>query len=209
MELQPEGNTMRIGILGAGGMADALGTQWARHGHDLMIATRTNPAPLATRLGARTGDYAEAAAFGEVLLLAVPSTAALDVLTAANLPPGRTVIDCTNPVGPDWTLTTDGASLAEQLATTGAHVVKAFNLCHVDIWRMTPPAFAARPILVPLCGDHPESLDQTGSLVRDLGCTPVVAGPLSRAALLEATAAFAIGLWMNGADAQAMLPPLG
>ncbi|GAA2842053.1 NADPH-dependent F420 reductase [Crossiella cryophila] len=199
---------MRIGILGAGDMAEALGTQWTRQGHELMIATRTNPAPLATRLEARTGSYAEAAAFGQVLLLAVPAAAALDVLTEAGAA-GRTVIDCTNPVAPDWTLTTKDISLAEQLATTGAHVVKAFNLCHVDTWRLTPPVFADRPLAVPLCGDDPTALAQVQTLVRDLGCDPVVAGPLSRAGLLEATAAFVIGLWMRGADAQAILPPLG
>ncbi|MGO1053228.1 NADPH-dependent F420 reductase [Crossiella sp. CA198] len=199
---------MRIGILGAGNMAEALGTQWARKGHDLMIATRANPAPLATRLGVRTGSYAEAAAYGEVTLLAVPAASALDVLAAAGAE-GRTVIDCTNPIGPDWTLTTKTASLAEQLAATGAHVVKAFNLGHVDIWRMIPPVFAGRQLSVPLCGDDPAALDRVQTLIRDLGCHPVVAGPLSRAGLLEATAAFAIGLWMQGADAQAILPPLG
>jgi predicted dinucleotide-binding enzyme len=45
-------------------------------------------------------------------------------------------------------------------------------------------------------------------LVRDIGATPVLGGGLDRAALLEATAAFAIGLWFAGADAQAILAPV-
>jgi predicted dinucleotide-binding enzyme len=100
-------------------------------------------------------------------------------------------------------------SLAELIAeSTGGHVVKAFNLCHVDVWRMTPPVFDGRPLAVPLCGDDERALAATRTLVTDLGCTPVYAGALNRAKLLEATAAFMIGLWITGADAQAILPPL-
>ncbi len=47
------------------------------------------------------------------------------------------------------------------------------------------------------------------TLVHDIGARPVFAGDLSRAALLEATAAFAIGLWFAGQDAQAILAPAG
>ncbi|MET8854052.1 hypothetical protein [Amycolatopsis sp. NPDC004625] len=47
------------------------------------------------------------------------------------------------------------------------------------------------------------------TLVRDIGARPVRAGGLSEAALLEATAAFAIRLWFAGEDAQAILAPLG
>ncbi|WP_240521659.1 NAD(P)-binding domain-containing protein [Amycolatopsis vastitatis] len=63
---------MRIGIFGTGGMADALGTQWARAGHELMVSGRSDPGALAARLGAPTGTWREAAAFADVLLLAVP-----------------------------------------------------------------------------------------------------------------------------------------
>ncbi len=51
-------------------------------------------------------------------------------------------------------------------------------------------------------------MDAARTLVADLGCTPVNGGGLARAMQLEATAAFMIGLWFGGADAQAVLPPL-
>ncbi|MCP2258462.1 hypothetical protein LX15_002156 [Streptoalloteichus tenebrarius] len=211
---------MRIGILGAGDMADALGTQWVRAGHEVMVSGRSpeRATALADRMGpaARAGTFAEAAAFGSATLLAVPASAALAVLSEAGaeegLLGGRVLVDCTNPVVPGrFTLERrNGASLAEEIAgTTGAHVVKAFNVCHVDVWRMRPPVFDGRPLAVPLCGDDDAALTTVRDLVSDLGCTPIDGGGLERAGLLEATAAFVIGLWVaSGADAQAILPPV-
>ncbi|MEU8039804.1 NAD(P)-binding domain-containing protein [Streptosporangium sp. NPDC049078] len=213
------GGRMRIGILGAGRMADALGTHWARAGHELTVSGR-NPvkaAALAARLGpaARAGTWEEAAVFGEVTLLAVRDHAVTEVLEAAGggrgTLDGRVLADCVNPVVQGrFTLATEGGpSMARRVAeSTGAHVVKAFNLCHEDVWRMTPPAFDGVPLAVPLCGDDPAALAAVRSLVTDLGCEPVDGGGLERAGLLEATAAFMIGLWVGGADARAVLPPL-
>ncbi|RKN10033.1 NADPH-dependent F420 reductase [Streptomyces radicis] len=204
---------MRIGTLGAGDMAEALTTRWARAGHEVMIGAR-NPdraAALARRLGPRaaSGGFAEAAAFGEAVLVAVRAEAAVEVVRAAGAPDGRTLIDCTNAVVPGrFTL---AAPMAERIAAAapGAHVVKAFNLCHVDVWRLTPPVFDGVPLGVPLCGDDPGALAAVRTLVTDLGCVPLPGGPLERAPLLEATAAFAIGLWLGeGADARSALPPL-
>lgn len=123
----------------------------------------------------------------------------------------RVLIDCVNPVGPGFVLETAGVpSAAERLAAVapGAQVVKAFNLCHEDVWRMTPPVFGGRPLAVPLCGDDEDALDVVRRLVRDLGCEPLDAGEPARVGLLEATAALLIGLWVGeGADAQEIAPP--
>jgi predicted dinucleotide-binding enzyme len=124
----------------------------------------------------------------------------------------RVLLDCSNPVGPGFRLLTEGGpSAAQQLAAAapGAHVVKAFNLCHEDVWRIRPPVFEGRPLAVPVCGDNEAALAQVRELVRDVGCEPVAAGGLERAGLLEATAALFIALWVGqGADAQAIAPPL-
>lgn len=105
-----------------------------------------------------------------------------------------------------------GPSAAERIAEAarGARVVKAFNLCHESVWRIAPLEFGGRPLAAPLCGDDPEALATVRVLVRDLGAEPVAAGALTRARLLEATAALLIGLWVEeGVDAQAIAPPLG
>ncbi|WP_344478586.1 NADPH-dependent F420 reductase [Nonomuraea monospora] len=243
---------MRIGILGAGGMADALGTQWARAGHEVMVSgrdlsrstaqaarmsTAAASAPSAgaavsasagtgvvagvagagvvaevSRAGERgrvlAGSFAEVAEFGEVVVVAVREAGLLDTLHAAGLAlRGKALIDVTNAANPkEYDITHSLARLIGEVS--GGHVVKAFNLCHVDVWRMTPPVFDGRPLAVPLCGDDPGALTAARTLVTDLGCTPVDGGGAERAALLEATAAFMIGLWFSGADAQAVLPPL-
>ncbi|MFD7935562.1 NADPH-dependent F420 reductase [Streptomyces sp. NPDC048253] len=192
---------MRVGILGTGAMADALGTRWRRAGHEVVA-------------GGRSGGLREAAEAGtDAVLLAVPYEAVVEVVGGLEEAlRGRVLIDCTNPVGPDFgLLTAGGPAAAERVAAAApsAHVVKAFNLCHVDVWRLDPPVFDGRPLAVPLCGDDEAALSVVRRLVRDLGCEPLDAGGLDRAGLLEATAALLIRLWLGeGADAQAIAPPL-
>jgi len=182
-------------------MADALGTGWRRAGHRVVA-------------GGRSGGLREAAESGtDAVLLALPYGAAAEVVAGlADVLRGRVLIDCTNPVGPGFRLlTAGGPSAAERIAAAApaARVVKAFNLCHVDVWRLDPPVFDGRPLAVPLCGDSPSALSVVRRLVRDLGCEPLNAGGLDRAGLVEATAALLIGLWVReGADAQAIAPPL-
>lgn len=201
---------MRIGILGAGGMADALGTQWAGAGHEIMISGRDAAATAAraARSGFRAGSWAEAAAFGEVVVVAVREAGLVDVLSACGgALGGKPLVDVTNAADPSaYDPARSPALLIGRLS--GGHVVKAFNLCNVDVWRMTPPVFGGRPLAVPLCGDDPAALAAARTLVSVLGCTPLDGGGLARVTQLEATAAFMIGLWFGGADAQAVLPPL-
>ncbi|MGK4596723.1 NADPH-dependent F420 reductase [Amycolatopsis sp. w19] len=194
---------MRIGIFGAGGMAAALGGQWS--GHDVMVAARDQA--KAAKISARVGTWAETARASDVILLALPAASVLEVLAAAGNLDGKVLIDCTNAVGPGAVLTVPDQAARIAAAAPGAHVVKAFNLCEVDVWRMTPPVFGGRPLAVPLCG-APEAVEVVSSLVRDLGCTPLNAGGLDRAGLMEATMAFMVGLWFDGHDAQACFPPL-
>ncbi|MFJ9246988.1 NADPH-dependent F420 reductase [Streptomyces sp. NPDC101776] len=206
---------MRIGILGTGGMADALGTQWIRAGHEVLFGGRDlgRAEALARRRGGASGSLRQAADFGtDAVLMALPWQAAVEV--ARQLPcTGRVLIDCTNPVGEGFRLlTAGGPPAAVQLATaTGpqTHVVKAFNLCHEDVWRLTPPVFDGRPLGVPVSGDDAEALAVVRQLVRDVGCEPFAAGELDQGAgLLEATAALLIRLWVGeGVDAQSIAPP--
>lgn len=185
---------MRIGILGAGNMADALGGHWVRAGHEVMVSSRDpeRARTLARRIGARAGTWGEAAGFGDVVLLAVRAEGVDDVLGAADVS-GKVLIDCVNAVVQgEWTLGTP--VMAERVeARSGARVVKAFNLCSDATWRLTPP-----PVRVPVCGNDPAALAAVRRLVRDVGCVPVDGGGLVRAALFEATAAVVIGLEVGG-----------
>lgn len=207
---------MRIGILGTGAMATALGGAWARAGHDVLVGgrDRTAAAAAAGRAGAaKDGTLADAAAHGDLVLAAVPAGVAPQLVDGlAAVLAGRTVVDCTNPLAPGPggpELTTGGTTSVARLmadAAPGAHVIKAFNLCHESIWTLPRPVFGGAPLAVPFCGDDRESLDRTAALIASMGCAPMPCGGLSRAVHLEATAAFAIGVWWSGAEPRFAFP---
>ncbi|MYX12758.1 NAD(P)-binding domain-containing protein [Streptomyces sp. SID8374] len=129
---------MRIGIIGTGSMADALGTSWARAGHDVLFGGRSpdRAQALAGRTGSSAGTPAEAAAFGDATLLALPYDAVAEVLPPLGSLRDRVLIDCTNAIGPGCTLTTGhGPGAARTIAdATGARVVKAFNHLPAHLW---------------------------------------------------------------------------
>jgi predicted dinucleotide-binding enzyme len=209
---------MKIGVLGTGGMAAALGGAWTAAGHNVVIGGRNEgrAEQTAERIGAAGhGSLADAANHGDVILVAVPAVDAPQLVAglAGNLA-RRAVIDCTNPLVPTndgLMLSTGGnTSVARQLAAAApdAYVVKAFNLCHVSIWTLRPPAFEGVPLAVPYCADHDEAAAATETLINSIGCTPAPCGGLARAAYLEAAAALAIGLWWTGQQPRNAFPSL-
>lgn len=200
---------MRIGVLGAGMMAEALAEAWVQAGHEVLIGGRTpqKSAELAKRIGASAGTLREAAEFGEVILLAVRREGLAETLERAGAPEGtlarKTVIDCGNAVDvTDFSLVTwEGKSLAEQAQhlAPGSHVVKAFNQAHARVWQMMPPSFDGRPLAVPFAGDD-EGKKIARTLITDLGAEPLDAGDLSQARHLEAMAIVVIRLLFSGYD---------
>src|SRR5882672_10348997 len=93
---------MKIGIIGSGRMGGTLGELWVKAGHEVMFSSLDleHDKALAAKLGAgaRAGTTREAAAFGDVLLLAVPYRAVPEIGKdlAATLK-GKVVIDASNP----------------------------------------------------------------------------------------------------------------
>lgn len=179
---------MRIGVLGSGDVAKTLAGGCLRHGHDAMLGTR-DPGKLKEWLAqnpkGRAGSFAEAAGFGEVVVLAVKGKAAAEVLRSAgtaNLA-GKTVIDATNPIedappvnGVLKFFTSLDESLMERLQRdfAGARLVKAFN--SVGNACMVNPAFNAGKPTMFICGNDPGAkktvtgiLDQFGWETADMG----------------------------------------
>jgi len=202
---------MRIGILGAGSMAQALGGRWQAAGYDTMISSRT-PAQhrsIADKLGVQLGTYAEAAAYGDVLLLAVHHAgvdAALAEAGSAQLG-GKLLIDCSNAVRVEGlTLIRPLAgSVAQHVAQlTGARVVKAFNMCHSTVWARESTA-GSEPLAVLYATDDDNAGHTVAALITDLGCRPVHVGGLARAGYLEEAAALVISLLTEGAPPDSVL----
>ena len=179
---------MKVGILGSGEVAQTLGAGFLAHGHEVTLGTR-DPSKLAEWAAANPsgaiGSFDDAAAFGEVLVLAVKGSIAQDVLRLAgteNLA-GKPVLDTTNPLAdapPDngvlHYFTSLDDSLMERLQrdVPGAHLVKCFS--SVGNARMVDPDFGGRRPTMFICGDDAaakgtagEILDQFGWDVADMG----------------------------------------
>ncbi len=172
---------MKIGVLGSGDVAKALGSGFLQHGHEVMVGTRT-PAKLAewakVNSTGRTGSFEAAAAFGEVVVLAVKGTAASDALHAAgaaNLA-GKTVIDATNPIadappshGVLQFFTDFKQSLMERLQQEfpGAHFVKAFN--SVGSTCMVNPQFKGGKPTMFICGNDDAAKQSVAGILNQFG----------------------------------------
>jgi predicted dinucleotide-binding enzyme len=156
---------MKVGVIGSGVVGQTLAAGFLKHGHEVAIGTR-DPAKLkdwqAKNKGASVKSFAEAATFGDVVVLAVAGEVALDALKQAGAAAlrGKTVIDACNPIGGGPPVngvlsffTTYKESLMERLqkAYPEAHFVKAFN--SVGNAQMVNPHFAGgRPTMF-ICGN--------------------------------------------------------
>jgi 8-hydroxy-5-deazaflavin:NADPH oxidoreductase len=181
---------VRIGIIGTGKIGAALAELWVHSGHEVMISSRHPEAlaPLAAKLGpkARVGTPADAAAFGAVIMLAVPyaSTPQVGHDYATQLA-GKVVLDAGNPYperdGPMADAArAKGAGPSSREFLPGVRLVRAFNAIIAGNL-LTQSNRPGDRIAIPLAGDDPAALKQAAALVRDAGFDPVIVGDLSQA----------------------------
>jgi predicted dinucleotide-binding enzyme len=179
---------MNVGIIGSGVVAKALAKGFMKHGHMVMLGTRT-PAKLEDwdweHKEGLVGSVPDAARFGEIVVLAVKGTAATEALEAAGLTnfAGKVVIDATNPIaegapanGVLHFFTTLEESLMERLQQEfpAARFVKAFN--SVGNASMVNPQYAGGKPTMFICGNDEAAkktvtgiLDQFGWETADMG----------------------------------------
>jgi 8-hydroxy-5-deazaflavin:NADPH oxidoreductase len=188
---------MKIGVLGSGGVAKMLATGFLKHGHEVKLGSRS-PEKLsewaAKNEGGSVGDFAEAATFGDVVLLAVKGTAASEALQlagAANLK-GKAVMDACNPIadappvnGVLQYFTDMNYSLMEALQKEfpEAHFVKAFN--SVGAPCMVDPQFAGGKPTMFICGNDAAAKKAVGGIVEELGWEVEDVGPVEAARAIE------------------------
>ena len=179
---------MKIGVIGSGIVGQTLSDGFLGRGDEVMRGSR-EPAKLAAwRAGAgakaRTGTFAEAAAFGEVVVLAVKGTAAAETVRAlAPALAGKPLVDTTNPIadappvnGVLRFFTGPNESLMEtlQAAAPAARLVKAFS-CVGSALMVNPSLPGGRPTMF-VCGNDEGAkrqvttvLDQFGWETEDMG----------------------------------------
>lgn len=180
---------MKIGVIGTGNIGGTLGKLWADQGHEIMFGMRdTQSAKVQTLLGPRAyvGRVAEATAFGEAVLLAVPGPAAQEAIQQGGNWSGKILIDATNRLVP--TPPESMPSAAEDIArwAAGAKVVKAFNSAGVGI--IARPQFGSQQADTFICGDDEAAKAVVARLAQEIGLGVVDCGPLTNAALVEALA---------------------
>ena len=191
---------MKIGIMGTGNMGSALGVAWCAQGYDIMFGSRDpeKARALAEKVHecSRGGSIAETAAFGDVVVLAVPWTAAQVTIHAAADLSGKILIDITNPIRPQMAglAVKAGSSAAEEIAVwaKGAHVVKAFNSMAYDT--LLAPDFDGQAAASFYCGDDQAAEGHVAQLSAAIGLDPVDCGPLEMARYLEPLAFLWISL---------------
>jgi predicted dinucleotide-binding enzyme len=207
---------MKVGVLGSGTVGQTLAAGFLKHGHEAMIGTR-EPAKLADWNKAnpkgRVGSGSEAAAFGEILVLAVKGGAAAKVLREAGVAnlKGKTIVDACNPLtdappvhGVLSCTTGPNESLMEQLQKefSEAHLVKAFN--SVGAGQMVNPQYpgGVKPTMF-ICGDNEGAkktvtgiLDQFGWETVDMGAVEAARG-IEPLAVLWCTLGFTKNEWTH------------
>lgn len=178
---------MKLGTVGAGFIGRAVAKLAVAHGCEAMLSNSRGPRTLASTMVAvrgRIGTVADAAAFGDVVLLAIPFYAIQDLDPAPFV--GKVVMDACNyyperdgavPALDGGTATTSEL-VAQQLA--GAKIVKAWNaILERDIEKDARPAGASDRRALPIAGDDADAKAVVGQLLDKLGYDVVDAGPLA------------------------------
>jgi hypothetical protein len=179
---------MRIGIIGGGSVAQALGRLLAAGGHEVVLGVRSGAPedlPIAS--------VEEAAVQGEAVLLGIPFSAMSEALPGlAGAVDGKIVIDASNPLNADWSplLLGEENSAGEEVARMlpGARVVKAFNTVFADAMRPDRLEQGGGRITAFVASDDRDAAEEVERLAADAGFVPLYAGALSSARWLEAMA---------------------
>jgi NADPH-dependent F420 reductase len=200
----------RIAVIGGTGpQGKGLAYRFAKHGHSVVLgsrsAQRAEAAAAEIRERVPDGDVsgaanADAAADAEVVLLAVPYDGHDDLVDdLAPVLEGKTVISCVNPLGFDkqgpYGLEVAGGSAAEKAASLvpSATVVGAFH--HVSAVTLWGEAEFLDHEDVLVCGDDSEAKQVAIELARTVtGRDGVDAGRLRLARQLEPLTAVLISI---------------
>lgn len=187
-----------VAIMGTGQVGDALAKGFLTSGFTVMRASR-DPSKLeewkrSAQGEARIGTFAEAAKWGELVVLAVKGTAAesaLEQAGVANLA-GKIVIDTTNPIADEPPqngvlryFTNANESLMERLQAKApqARFVKAFN--SVGSMFMFKPSFPSTPAMF-ICGNDAAAKQEVSAILTTFGWQPVDVGGVEAARPVEA-----------------------
>lgn len=204
---------MKIGVIGAGHIGGNCARQAIKAGHEAKLSFARDPsklAQLASELGplASSGTVAEAAAFGELVILSVPWAAIPEALAQAGELSGKVVIDTTNQFGagpmPEPGQT---AAAFNSQRMPGARYVKSFNTLTAGFQEQAAGRDDDSRVVQWICGDDPQAKRLVAGLVEDMGYIPIDLGDTRSCEVMEAPrrAGSVYGEEYRAADAQAVV----
>ncbi|MEM6841679.1 MAG: NAD(P)-binding domain-containing protein [Bacteroidota bacterium] len=162
---------MKIAIIGTGNVGGALATKWAKAGHEINLGVQNmndfKGKQLLDNSNTEVFLVAEAVAKSEVLLLATPAPAAIEVAQSLGDTSGKIIIDAMNVVmgrGPQGYSNTADAILAN---TQSKDVVKCFNTTGYS--NMLDPNYQGMAIDMFTCGDSTRGKEVAIQLAKDAG----------------------------------------
>jgi predicted dinucleotide-binding enzyme len=181
-----------------------LARAWSALGHSVVIGSRSPDSERLVELVAGIGNgvsaagLADSAAGADVIVLAVPWSAAELSVSSLGDVSSRVFIDATNPFVKGLNLGLGHTeSGGEQVAkwAAGARIVKALNI--VDARLLDGSQLDGREISIPICGDDADAKQDATELISELGFDVVDAGALTNSRLLEPLALLMIRLSMK------------
>ncbi len=176
---------MKVAIIGKGNVGTALSKGLTRGGHEIKFGHRDPAEPVA-----------DAAKWGEVIILAVPHDNADEAREEIKpYADGKTVIDVMNAIGDNMELgisCTTSTAEETQKKLPKAHVVKAFNT--VFAVNQSTAQVAGQQLTAFIAGDDQNAKQTVMQLTHDMGFDPIDCGPLSAARYLEAMGIMIINL---------------
>lgn len=187
---QSEAAPKKIGIVGAGKIGSTFATLWSKAGYEVLISSR-HPEELkglVESLGpkAKAGTPADAIAFADTVLIAVPYKAYPDLRKEhGEALTGKVVIDAGNATkARDCEVydevETNGIAAVSRKYLDGARIVRGFNAANYKVFEKNAGRPAPR-MAVPIAGDDPKAIETAKTLVTDAGFDPVVVGDLKAA----------------------------
>jgi 8-hydroxy-5-deazaflavin:NADPH oxidoreductase len=205
---------VRIGVIGSGQIGGTLAKLLAQSGHEVAVANSRGPESLAGFVaeageGARAATVAEAAGFGDLVIVALP------VLAYADLPgdafAGKVVVDAGNYYsardGQIAELDDDELTSTELLARElpGARPVKAFNTLNYRVLASEgkPDAPREERVAVFLAGDDAEAKATVSGLIEELGFAAVDNGSLAEGGRRQQPGSAVYNRPMTGREAEA------
>ena len=188
----------KIGILGSGVVGQTLGNGFLKHGFEVMIGTgkpeKLSDWKKSSNGKGLIGSFQDAASFGEIVVLAVKGTAALNAIQQANpsVLENKTVIDTTNPIadappenGVLKFFTSLNESLLERLQKTypAIHFVKAFS-CVGNAFMVNPNFPGGKPTMF-FCGNDESAKAEVQTVLDQFGWDPADMGKAESARAIE------------------------